>query len=279
VSTAIRLVATDLDGTLLRTDGTVSGRTRRSIARAREAGIVVVLVTARSPRTLRPLARQVGVGDLAICCNGAIVYDLAAEAIVAHAPLASGVARWIVTALRAAVPDVCFAVERGVRAGRDPRYAALCVGAGAHAPPLIADALTLCAGDVTKLLVRHPALSLPDLLRVTRAIAGDVAVVTHSGTVFVEISAAGVTKAAALEALCAQMGVDAARVVACGDMPNDLPMLHWAGHGVAVANAHPAVLAAADEVTLSNDDDGVARVLARETAAAIAARPRDDGRG
>ncbi len=128
-------VATDLDGTLLRTDGTVSGRTRRSIARAREAGIVVVLVTARSPRTLRPLAQQVGVGDLAICCNGAIVYDLAAEAIVAHAPLASGVAQWIVTALRAAVPDVCFAVERGVRAGRDPRYAALYVGAGADDPP------------------------------------------------------------------------------------------------------------------------------------------------
>lgn len=210
----------------------------------------------------------------AVCCNGVIVYDLSAEAIVAHTPLASGVARWLVTALCAAVPGVCFAVERGVRAGRDPGYAALCVDAD-DPPAFITDALTLCAEDVTKLLVRHPAMPLPDLLRNTR----DNTVVTHSGAVFVEISAPGVTKAAALEALCAQMGVDAARVVACGDMPNDLPMLHWAGHGVAVANAHPAVLAAADEVTLSNDDDGVARVLARETAAAIAARQRDDGGG
>ena len=127
--------------------------------------------------------------------------------------------------------------------------------------------------------MRHPALPLPDLLRVTRAIAGDVAVVTHSGTVFVEISAAGVTKAAALEGLCARLGVEAARVVACGDMPNDLPMFHWAGHGVAVANAHPDVLVAADEVTLSNDEDGVARVLERATAAVIAARQRDEGGG
>lgn len=224
------------------------------------------------------MAQQVGVTGLAICCNGAIVYDLSAEAIVAHTPLASGVARRLVTALRAAVPGVCFAVERGVRAGRDPGYAALCVDAD-DPPAFITDALTLCTGDVTKLLVRHPAMPLPDLLRNARDIAGDSAVVTHSGAVFVEISAADVTKAAALEALCAQMGVDAARVVACGDMPNDLPMLHWAGHGVAVANAHPAVLAAADEVTLSNDDDGVARVLARETAAAIAARQRDEGGG
>ncbi len=86
---------------------------------------------------------------------------------------------------------------------------------------------------------------------------------THSSNLFVEVSAAGVTKAAALEGLCARLGVGAAPVVACGDMPNDLPMLRWAGHSVAVANAHPDVLAVVDEVTLSNNKDGVARVLDR----------------
>lgn len=256
------LVATDLDSTLLRDDGTVSARTRRAIARAQESGIVVVLVTARSPRTLRPLARQVGVGGLAICCNGAIVYDLATDAIVQHAPLAAALAHQLVVALRAAMPGVCFAVERGLRAGQDHRYAALNPIAGDHTL-LIDDALALCASGVTKLIVLHPAMPLPELLRITSELAGERATVTHSSTAFVEVSAAGVTKAAALQQLCSGLGIEAARVVACGDMPNDLPMLRWAGRSVAVANAHPDVLAAAREVTATNDEDGVARVLER----------------
>ena len=278
MSATVCLVATDLDGTLLRTDGTVSERTRRAIARAQEAGIAVVLVTARPPRTLRPLAWQAGVTGLAICCNGAIVYDVAAAEIVGHELLAAATAQRLVAALRATAPGVCFVVERGLLFGQEPRYAALLPAADDHTP-FIADATALCAEGVTKLIVLHPDVPLQDLLHAVRKAAGDEAIVTYSNAVFVEVSAAGVTKAAALQGLCAQLGLDAPQVVACGDMPNDLPMLHWAGHGVAVANAHPAVLAAADEVTLSNDDDGVARVLARETAAAIAARPRDDGGG
>ncbi len=274
VSTAIRLIATDLDGTLLRTDGTVSERTRRSIVRAQEAGIVVVLVTARPPRTLRLLARQLGVTGLAICGNGAIIYDVAADEIVGHTPLAAIAAQRLVAALRAAVPGVCFAVERGLRFGQEPRYAALAPIAGDHTP-LIDDAAALCVEDVTKLIVLHPDVPLQDLLHATREAAGAEAVVTHSSALFVEVSAAGVTKAAALQGLCARLGVDAARVVACGDMPNDLPMLHWAGHSVAVANAHPDVLAVVTEVTLSNDEDGVAHVLERATTAAVAVRQRD----
>ncbi len=278
MSAAIRLVATDLDGTLLRTDGTVSERTRWSITRAQEAGIAVVLVTARPPRTLRPVARQVGATGLAICCNGALVYDVAADEIVGHTPLAAVAAQRLVVALRAAAPGVCFAVERGLRFGQEPRYAALLPAAGGHTP-FIDDAAALCAEDVTKLIVLHPDVPLQDLLRAAREAAGSEAIVTHSGIVFVEVSAAGVTKAAALEGLCARLGVEAARVVACGDMLNDLPMLHWAGHGVAVANAHPDVLAAVDEVTLSNDEEGVARVLERETTAAVAARQRNPKEG
>lgn len=78
-----------------------------------------------------------------------------------------------------------------------------------------------------------------------------------------EIHAAGVSKVATLAALCDQWGVTAAEVAAFGDMPNDLPLLRWAGLAVAVANAHPNLLAVAHEVTASNDEDGVARVLGR----------------
>jgi hydroxymethylpyrimidine pyrophosphatase-like HAD family hydrolase len=85
--------------------------------------------------------------------------------------------------------------------------------------------------------------------------------VTHSGSEFVEVSAAGVTKAAALAEYCAERGIDAREVVAVGDMPNDLPMLQWAGWSVAVANAHPDVLQACDAHTTSNNEDGVAELL------------------
>ena len=95
------------------------------------------------------------------------------------------------------------------------------------------------------------------------AAVGDAATVTWSMPGLVEISARGVTKAAALAEVCDDLGMASADVVAFGDMPNDLPMLTWAGTSYAVANAHPTVLAAADHVAPSHDADGVARTLAR----------------
>lgn len=257
-----RLIATDLDGTLLRDDGTVSARTRAALERVRAAGITVVLVTARPPRTLRVMARDAGVTGLAVCCNGAILYDLAADAIMEHTALSATVAQRLIAALRAAAPDICFAVEQGLVYGQERRYAALSPP-GEPAVPVHDDALALCATGITKLIVRHPTHPLDELLRLTREIAGEAASVTHSGAPFVEVAAAGVTKAWALATLCARLAIGPAQVMAFGDMPNDLPLLAWARHSVAVANAHPDVLAAAHEVTLSNNADGVALVLER----------------
>jgi hypothetical protein len=108
-------------------------------------------------------------------------------------------------------------------------------------------------------------LSADVLLERARAACGHLAEFSHSSTsdTLLEISAAGVSKATALTRLCQERGIDRTDVVAFGDMPNDLPMLAWAGHAVAVANAHPDVRAAADEVTASNDELGVALVLER----------------
>lgn len=267
----VRLVATDLDGTLLRTDGTVSPRTRAALAGIRRAGIVLVLVTARPPRFLRRLAEAEGLAGLAICCNGALVYDLDRGEIVRHRPLGAEAAGRLVAGLREAAPGGCFAVEAGERYGWEPAYAAL---AGALVEPggVAGDALALCRESVTKLIVRHPALAAEALLPLVRRIAGDAAYATHSGAPFVEVAAAGVQKAAALAALCADLGVAAGETIAFGDMPNDLPLLRWAGYAVAVANAHPEVLRAADEVTLANGEDGVAVVLERLLAAAGTAR-------
>lgn len=253
-------MATDLDGTLLRNDGGISDRTRRTLRRLREREIHLVLVSARTPRTLRPIARRIGVGGLAICLNGALVFDLDEEQIVHHSPMPEGLALEIIGRLREAVPGVCFAVEIGIENGWEPAFGELSNQSGP--PPAFQDhALSLCRAPVSKILIRHPTMSGDALLAQTHEYAGDLAHFTHSGAPFVEVSAPGVDKAATLEALCTRLGVHVMEVVAFGDMPNDLPMLRWAGRGVAVANAHPDVLLATSETTLSNDEDGVAVFL------------------
>jgi HAD superfamily hydrolase (TIGR01484 family) len=91
----------------------------------------------------------------------------------------------------------------------------------------------------------------------------DLEITYSSNSGLIELSAAGVTKASGLLEVCRRLDVDPDRVVVFGDMPNDVPMVEWAGHGVAMANAHADLLAVADEVTAPNSEDGVAQVLER----------------
>lgn len=259
-----RLIATDLDGTLLRDDGTVSEYTKDVLRRVASV-VPVVLVTARPPRTARLMARAIGVEGAVICCNGALIYDVAGETIISHRPISSQDAQDIIRSIRGAVPGASFAFELGTAYGREPAYRSL---AGHDGRPedtemLVGDALDLCTVPVTKLIVRHSFHAVPELLAAIRVATGDRVLVTHSGAPFVEISMAGVDKASALVSLAAERGIGAEDVLAFGDMPNDLPMLLWSGHRFAVANAHPDVLQAIPGRTGSNNDDGVARALDR----------------
>jgi Cof subfamily protein (haloacid dehalogenase superfamily) len=264
----VRLIATDLDGTLLRSDReTVSRRTRHALARARDAGIAIVLVSARGPVGVRAVAKTIGCEGLAICSNGALVVDLATGEAVRHRPLAAGAAAEIVRKLRVRLAGVRFATEcQGVFAC-EPAFEAW-----DWEPPagtLRADALELTAAPVTKLIARDPSRSVADLAAAVGEVVGDAAASSVSGEWVVEICAAGVNKAAALTELAADLGIEPADVVAFGDYPNDLPMLEWAGRSIAPANAHPDVLARVDEVTESNDDDGVAVVIERLVAPTV----------
>jgi Cof subfamily protein (haloacid dehalogenase superfamily) len=257
----VRLVASDLDGTLLRPDGTVSERTRAAIERVIAAGVTFVIVTGRPARSVREIAARAGVRGLAICANGALVYDLDADKVVAATPLTAEVGRRLVAELQAALPGTVFASET------EDRFQAM-TGWGRRSLPApgrveIDDPLALVAAPVIKLLVRHPERPFAELVERVRAVAGEDAVVTWSGVGLAEVSAAGVTKAFALEWVCRRLGVTPDQVVALGDMPNDLPMLVWAGRSVAVANADAEVVATADEVTAANTDDGVAIILER----------------
>jgi len=259
--TVRRLVATDVDGTLLRSDGSVSDRTRRTLRRVRDLGCEVTLVTARAPQWLRAVVEDLELASgFAVCSNGAIVYDFGLGRPFLHHTLTAAVSARIVTALREAAPGVAFAGERESLSFREPEYVPLWPTPGMDER---LDALGFVAEPVSKLIVQHPHLSQEELYTLVTRICGEDATATISGEVLVEISAACVTKAYALAALCEEIGIDRAAVVALGDMPNDIPMLEWAGLGIAVANAHPDVIAVADEITASNDADGVAVALER----------------
>jgi HAD-superfamily hydrolase, subfamily IIB len=256
-----RVVATDLDGTLVRSDGTISSRSLDALRAVEAAGVLVIFVTGRPPRWMAPVAEATGHRGLAVCANGALVYDLGTERVVEEFLLAPAAAAEVVRRLREALPEASYAVERTGGFGCTPDYRPRWE---IPADSLRAQAERLVTEPAAKLLVRHDALDADALLAATQKVVGHLAELTHSSRDgLVEISASGVSKATTLELLCAERGVGAHEVVAFGDMPNDLPLLAWAGRGIAVANAHPSVLSAVTEHTASNDDDGVALVLER----------------
>lgn len=267
-----RLVATDLDGTIVRSDGTISERTVKALAAVEDAGINLVFVTGRPPRWMAPVAEATGHHGLAICANGAVVYDLHEERVVESFPLAVVVAKEVVRRLRAALPDVGFAVERVDAFTHEPAYRPRW---NPNVDVRVAEGDALLGEPMMKLLARHETLDADALLAKAREVLGDLAECTHSSTSgLLEVSATGVSKATTLARLCEQRGVDAADVLAFGDMPNDLPLLAWAGSAYAVANAHPEVLAAVERHTASNDDDGVAHVLEQVLAVRPPGSPR-----
>jgi Cof subfamily protein (haloacid dehalogenase superfamily) len=258
-----RVVATDLDGTVVRSDGTISPRTRAALKMARDDGALIVVITGRPPRWLTGISEALGHNGIALCANGALTYDLTTEQITESRPLDLDVVRALMTQLRDSVPDIVFAVERidgqfAHESAYHPRWEP-------EKRTVIGDLEQVFDVPIAKLLARVEGVDSDGLLAMARAVVADgTATLTHSSIDgLLEVSAYGVTKASSLERMLARDGLGAEHVVAFGDMPNDIELLQWSGLGVAVANAHPDVLAIADEVTLSNDDDGVAVFLER----------------
>lgn len=255
-----RLVATDLDGTLLRSDGTVSGRSVAALRAVADAGLETVLVTARPPRWLDELAHVVGARGVAICGNGAFRYDVARRRVFQERTMACDVVTEIVHDLREQVPGTGFAAERSTGLAAESMFAAI----HDHPEDLVTTSEIELLEDaaVGKLLARNPHLTDEEFIAVATQVVGDRAIVAFSGAGgLAEISALGVTKAAALREWSDELGIGPQEVWAFGDMPNDLPMLQWAGRSFAVANAHPDVLAAVTDRCPGNDEDGVASTL------------------
>ncbi|GHF59698.1 hypothetical protein HNQ07_003831 [Deinococcus metalli] len=262
----IRLIATDLDGTLLRSDLSVSPRTRTTLDAARRAGLHVVPVTARQPRGVRRIAEAAGFTGWALCGNGAHGVHLGTGETLFAAHVESDVQRALAVALAARVPGTLFV---SVREGGEVFVAQAGYAQLAHFEDHKREPADMGAHDLDavlaepslKFIVRHPTLTPRDLLPELRALGLPGFAVTHSGAPFLEVLAEGVSKAWGLTRLCAHLGVQREEVLAFGDAPNDAEMLAWAGRGVAMANADPEARDAAGEMTASNDDDGVARVI------------------
>ncbi|WP_374196826.1 Cof-type HAD-IIB family hydrolase [Streptomyces sp. ISL-100] len=271
-TTTPRLIATDLDGTLLRDDKSVSDRTIAALAAAERAGIEVFFVTGRPARWMDVVSDHVHGHGLAICANGAAVVDLhAGGKLIQVRPLAREDALAVVVALRAAAPGTSFAVELSTGIHYEPEYPPFFLDPGATvatAEKLLQEPTPGSGAPVVKLLAHHTELSPDDFLTLARATTDHRASVTRSSpSTLLEISGYGVSKASTLAQCCAERGISPAEVVAFGDMPNDVEMLAWAGTSYAMGNAHPDVVAAASGRTVANNDDGVAVVIERILAA------------
>jgi hypothetical protein len=264
-----RLVATDLDGTLLSSDGVVTPRTRAALQGCWDAGIPVVGVTGRGPRLLDSVHAALDGRGIAVLAQGGFVVDLELDEVLRTVGLPREQATAVIERIESVAGDLIVAVEDAAEQGEV--HSALRVQHGFDWPypepaHLLPRHQVLPTGAVLKVFLRSAALGQDELLARARRVVDPVeAEVTHAGLGFIEVLPPGVTKATGLAVALARYGLGFGDVLVFGDMPNDLPMItavaDAGGRAVAVANAHPAVRAAAGGLTGGHDADGVAAYL------------------
>ncbi|MEL4504406.1 HAD-IIB family hydrolase [Luteococcus sp. H138] len=256
------LVATDLDGTFLGADGRASQRNVDAMLRAADLGIPVVVATGRPARWLDVLDPIRAAHPYVLSSNGAAVYDLAAGELVETFPVPADLCLDVAREMRAICPEIVFGLEYGLGWAREEHF------------PLRPDHVEAEAiGDISQLVATRPFVKMlviserhnsDELAQQLMPVCDDRLTCTWSlgGPLgLLEVSALGVSKASTLTRLAQELSVDLADAVAFGDMPNDLEMLHAVGHGYAMADAHPLLLAAGFGTAGSHDDSGVGRTL------------------
>ncbi|MFE9258474.1 HAD-IIB family hydrolase [Streptomyces sp. NPDC006879] len=262
------MVATDLDGTLLRSDDTVSERTREALTAATAAGAAHIVVTGRGVAWTRHILEDLGYRGIAVCGQGAQLYDAGAHKLLTSVTLDRQLAGLALSKIEAEVGPLALA------ASRDGLDGEVLVGPGYRVQdgPLpsvsVKDTAELWTAPLNKLYIQHPGLDDDALAQTARQLVGSLVDVVMAGPGVVEILPLGLSKATGLSLAARRLRVRAAQTIAFGDMPNDIPMFAWAAHGVAMANAHLELKNVANEVTTSNDTDGIAVVLERLLGAA-----------
>ena len=247
-----KLIATDLDGTIVHHDGTITARTLEAFARARDLGVEIWFVTGRPPRWMGEIKDAFGYGN-AICCNGAMNYDLLKGTVIEES----------LKRLRQAIPGVSFAVESHNFFKREKSYVAMWdAGIDHEGCNQIEEVLTQ---PILKFLVRcsgHEFTS-DQMLEIAEREIGELVNVTHSSPTasLLEISAKGVSKGETLALMAGRSGFSADDCVSFGDNPNYFSMLHWCGRSYAIADGHPDAQIHAKDVTEPHMEDGVAKII------------------
>jgi Cof subfamily protein (haloacid dehalogenase superfamily) len=252
-----RLIACDLDGTLIARDNRMTDRVAAAVAATIDAGIPVVAVTGRPWQWVLDFARQHDLHPYSVVSNGAALVEVATGA-VEHNGLADGAVVALMTRIREAVPGITFALDTTTDLYHEP---------GFHDPGylgqhLVDDLAAVAESDVIKLIARKDGLPGTELVELLDHEVLDGVAVPYAGYgEWVELLASGVYKATGLAVVASRLGLGPADVWAIGDEWNDVPMFDWAGVAVAMGNAPPHVRAAADRIAPTADDDGVAVVL------------------
>lgn len=267
------LVATDIDGTLINSASRISQRTLNVLRRMYRDEVPLILATGRPPRWIRPITEQLGFNPRCVCSNGAVIYDSNSDQVLTVSALQPEELRQVASVLNERVPDVHIAVERsggvGSPADQDELLLTEEYNHVWHDPRFrVVSNEEAVAEPAVKVLARHHEKSSSAIAETIGNSLDGIATVTYSISGgadggLVEISAYHVSKVHGIDICLQELQLSSTNVVAFGDMPNDIAMLQWVGLGVAMGNADPRVRAAANAVTATNDDDGLARVLER----------------
>ncbi|GAB7142124.1 Cof-type HAD-IIB family hydrolase [Mycobacterium riyadhense] len=268
-STRPALIACDVDGTLFDDNESLTPRTRDAVRAAVAGGAHFILATGRPPRWVRPVVEALGFTPMAVCANGAVIYDPATDRVVSVRTLPVDTLAALAELAARVIPGSGLAVERIGERAHDTVTPQFVSSPGYEHAWLNPDNTEVSIEDLLstpaiKLLIRKAGAASADMAaELSKHIdsEGDLTYSTNNG--LVEIVPRGINKATGIAEVARPLGIADADVLAFGDMPNDVPMLLKAGLGVAMGNAHPDALAVANEVTASNADDGVARVLER----------------
>jgi Cof subfamily protein (haloacid dehalogenase superfamily) len=258
MSFAPKMLALDVDGTLVDFEDRMTDRVRETVRAARDAGLHVVISTGRSTPGVLDAAEKLGFDDgLAVASNGAVTLSYSPVEILSTITFD---ARETVKLVLEHVPDAAVAVEE---IGRGYRINKPFPEGEINGEMILQSVEELVAEPVTRVIIRSPGQSAEEFAHLAEQLGLHGINYFVGYTAWLDLAPEGVSKASGLESVCARLGIAQADVLAVGDGLNDLEMLRWAGRGVAMGGSLPQVLEAADDVTGSVLEDGLADEIAR----------------
>jgi hypothetical protein len=259
----IRMVAIDLDGTLLNDSKKVSEQTITALSGVCTRGAKIIIASARPPRSVRHIYNQLKLNTWQINYNGALIWDEPAKRVIFHRPMSCDLVRRIIDTARAKFDSVlitCEILDRWYTDRFDQTYTT--ETGRLFKPDVIAPLDQFCNQPITKLLLLGDKKTI-DELEVLLAPASSSVTVVRTDPELLQIMDKLVSKGAALQIVAEHYQIPLENVMAIGDAPNDVGILRIAGVGVAMDNASPIVKEVADWIAPSNNDHGVHAALVK----------------